>query len=226
MLADLDRSIATFLGRLLPPGTTVGFDPPAAIPPAAMPPGMPAAMPPAIRPGEAPFLDAFLYDVREAQPPVSDGALTRDEAGYATGWQPPVRRYRACYLLTAWTGTGSIATNEHELLGSVLAGCAAVRAIPQPCLYGVLAEAGEPVLLTCAAPDRAGDAAWLWPRLGICARTALDLTVVAPVVPPLATNLSPGVRSVEYGVRRNHGRGHPATAPTRPPRPDQHITEA
>ncbi|MBV9445487.1 MAG: DUF4255 domain-containing protein [Streptosporangiaceae bacterium] len=208
MLDDLDRSVAAFLSRLLPAGAVVGFDPPAAL-----------------RAGEAPFLDAFLYDVREAQPPVSDGVLTRDKAGYATGWQPPVRRYRACYLLTAWTGTGSIRTNEHELLGSVLAGCAGVRAIPEPCLHGVLAQAGEPVLLACAAPDRAGDAAWLWPRLGICARTALDLTVVAPVVPPLATSLPPGVRSVEYGVRRGHDHDPARAAASRPPRPEQHITE-
>src|ERR1700728_3953435 len=76
MLGDLDRSVAAFLGGLLPEGTAVRFDPPAALR------------------DEDVLLDAFLYDIREARSPVADGTLTRDDEGHVTGWQPPVRRYR------------------------------------------------------------------------------------------------------------------------------------
>jgi hypothetical protein len=205
MLGDLDRSVAAFLGSLLPEGTAVRFDPPAALR------------------DEDVLLDAFLYDIREARPPVADGTLTRDDEGHVTGWQPPVRRYRVSYLLTAWTGGGVLARGEHDLLGAILAGCAAVYELPRHCLHGVLAGAGEPLPLSCAAADRAADAALLWPQLGIGARTGLDLTIVAPVVPPLATGLAPAVRSVEYGVRRSPPPGQPAAS--RPGRPEQRITE-
>lgn len=219
MLGDLDLSVAAFLSRLLPAGTAIQFGAPDASWAAA--------------PSRGPRLDAFLYDVREAQPPASDGVLTRDENGHAVGWQPPVRRYRVSYLITAWAGGGPVASvptdpalGEHELLGSVLAGCATVAAIPPDCLHGTLAEAGEPVPLVCAGTDRAADAAQLWPRLGVPARTALDLRVVAPVVPPLLTELAPAVRGLEVGVQR---KPPSAQAEARPARAEgwerRHITE-
>ncbi|HEX4061748.1 MAG TPA: Pvc16 family protein [Streptosporangiaceae bacterium] len=183
MLRDLDSSVAAFLSRLLPSGTAIQF-------------GAPDASW-ASDPPQAPLLDAFLYDVREAQPPVSDGVMTRDENGHPTGWQPPVRRYRVSYLLTVWPDA-----SEHELLGSLLAGCATVAALPLDCLHGLLAGTGEAVPLTLAGPDRAADALRLWAGLGVRARTALDLMVVAPVVPPLLTELAPAVRGLEVGLQR------------------------
>jgi hypothetical protein len=193
MLHDLDSSVAAFLNRLLRSGTAVRFGAPDASW-ASAPAG--------------PLLGAFLYDVREAQAPASDGMMARDENGHATGWQPPVRRYRVSYLITAWPDA-----SEHELLGSILVGCATVTAIPPDCLHGALAEAGESVPLTLAAADRAADATQLWPGLGIPARTALDLMVVAPVVPPLLTELAPAVHGLEVGVARKPPPAPPTDRP-------------
>jgi hypothetical protein len=82
MLADLDRSVAAFLARLLPAGTEIRFAPPDA------------------SWTDGSLLAAFMYDIRETQPPALVGTLTRDADGRATGWQPPVRRYQVSYLLT------------------------------------------------------------------------------------------------------------------------------
>jgi hypothetical protein len=207
MLADLDRSVAAFLARLLPPGAAIRF-------------GSPAASW-AGDSGQSPLIGAFLYDIIETQPPAIDGTLTRDADGHATGWQPPVRRYRVSYLLTAWANAD---TDEHELLGAVLAGCAATHVIPADCLYGTLADAAEPVPLVCAGQERARDATWVWSHLGVPMRTALDFMVVAPVVPPLVTELAPGVREVSLGASRHLNETRPGR--TRAARPEHHITEA
>jgi hypothetical protein len=210
MLRDLDLSVAAFLGGLLPAGTAIRFDPPA------------ASWDGDGTPPDAPLLDAFLYDVRETQPPAGDGTLARGDDGQATGWQPPVRRYQVSYLLTAWPRANGHGDGEHELLGAVLTGCATTLALPPPCLRGVLAEATEPVPLACAAAARAADTTQLWPVLGVRARTALDLMVVAPVVPALLTGLSPGVRNVDVGVRPRTPAPRAGSAPARP---RQRITE-
>ena len=224
MLADLDRSVAAFLAGLLPAGTVIRFGPP--------------AQSWADGPPESPLLDAFPYDIRETQPPAIDGTLTRDVGGRATGWQPPVRRYRVSYLLTAWTDAGPLGLDEHELLGAVLTGCAAAGSIPDDCLHGTLAEAGEPLALACAGRERAFGSALIWPYLGVPARTFLDLVVVAPVVPPAATELAPAARSVSLGARpdpdgaREGGARADGARPdgarpdgARPARPEHRVTE-
>jgi hypothetical protein len=200
MLPDLDLSVAAFLRGLLPSGTTIQLGAPD--PSWARPPATAQAS------TTGPLLDAFLYDIREAQPPVSDGLMARDENGRATGWQPPVRRYRVSYLLTAWPDS-----SEHELLGAILVGCATQAAIPPDCLHGTLAGTGEPVPLMLAAADRAADATRLWGSLGVHARAALDLMVVAPVVPPLLTELAPAPRAVEVGLARKPPPPPPAARP-------------
>jgi Pvc16 N-terminal domain len=210
MLADLDRSVAAFLARLLPPGAAIRF-------------GSPAASW-AGDSGQSPQVGVFLYDIIETQPPATDGTLTRDADGHAIGWQHPVRRYRVSYLLTAWVNVDALDTYEHELLGAVLVGCAATRVIPDDCLHGTLADAAEPVPLVCAGQERGSDAAWVWPHLGVPMRTALDFMVVAPVVPPLVTELAPGVRDVNLGASRRLDETRPGR--TCAARPEHHITEA
>jgi hypothetical protein len=215
MLRDLDLSVAALLSGWLPAGTAIRFDPPAA---------SWAGAPP-----EVPLLDAFLYDIREAsQPPAADVVLARDEDGRAAGWHLPVRKYRVSYLLTAWTGDGP-AGSQHELLGSVLVGCATADAIPPDCLRGVLGEQGEPVLIGCAAADRVTGATQLWSSLGVPARSALDLMVLAPVVPPLVTDLAPAVGSLELKTANTSPRAAAAGPTGRAGRSGRwekrHITE-
>jgi hypothetical protein len=200
MLGDLDRTVAAFLGRLLPDGTAVRFDPPA--------PSWAQAPP------EVPLLAAHLYDVREtAQPPVAEAVLARDDAGRATGWQLPVRRYQVSYLLTAWTADGP--ASQHDLLGAVLVGCATMEGIPPDCLQGILATQAHPVLLSCAPADHAPAAPEFWPSLGIPARTPLTLILVVPVVPPLITELAPPVQDLKVATENT---ASPAPAKDKRPR--------
>jgi hypothetical protein len=201
MLGDLDRSIAAFFAPLLPDGTTVRFEAPA--------PGWAQAPP------GAPLLAAHLHDVREsAQPPVAEAVLARDDAGRATGWQLPVRRYRVSYLLTAWTADGP--ASQHDLLGAILVGCSTVEAIPPDCLRGVLATQGHPVLLSCAPADHAPAAPEFWPSLGIPPRTSLSLLLVLPVVPPLITKLAPPVQDLKVATENT---AKTTAAPSKDKRP-------
>lgn len=197
MLGDLDRSVAAFFAALLPEGTAVRFEAPA--------PGW------AQTPPEVPLLAAHLHDIREsAQPPAAEAVLARDDAGRATGWQLPVRRYRVSYLLTAWTSGGP--ATQHDLLGAILVGCSTVEAIPPDCLRGILATQGHPVLLSCAPADHAPAAPDFWPSLGLPARTCLSLMLVAPVVPPLITELAPPVQDLKVATENT------AKTPTAPPK--------
>lgn len=185
MLGDLDRSVAAFLAPLLPDGTAVRFEAP-----------VPAW---AQAPPEAPLLAVYLHDIREsAQPSAAAAVLARDDAGRATGWQLPVRRYRVSYLLTAWTADGP--ASQHDLLGAILVGCSTVEAIPPDCLRGILATQAYPVLLSCAPADHAPAAPEFWPSLGIPARTSLSLMVIVPVVPPLVTELAPPVQDLKVAT--------------------------
>jgi hypothetical protein len=85
------------------------------------------------------------------------------------------------------------------------------------------------VPFTCAGQERACDATPIWTCLGVPARTALDLVVVAPVVPPLATELAPAVRSISLGARRDPDgvrTDGAQTYGTRTAKPEHRITEA
>jgi Pvc16 N-terminal domain len=195
VIHDADRSLEAWLASTLPPEAGVRFDAPD-----------PAW---ARRPPERPFVDAFLFDVAEDVDGLSaDSALIRDPGGHAVAWQPPVRRYRLSYLLTAWSAD---VPADHELLGSVLAGCAAAAIIPPDCLRGSLLEAGLPVELRCAQPrgtdgsqGAAGAAtagtAGLCQALGVPPRAALTLVVVAPVVPAAIVGVAPPARSLDLNM--------------------------
>jgi hypothetical protein len=208
VIHDADRCLEAWLGSMLPPGVGVRFDAPD-----------PAW---ARRPPERPFVDVFLYDIAEDIDGLSaDSALVRDPDGRGVAWQPPVRRYRLSYLLTAWSADVSA---DHELLGNVMAGCAAAAIIPADCLRGVLLEAGLPVQLRCAPPQgnsgtastAATGTAGLCLALGVPPRAALTLVVVAPVIPAASAEVAPPARSLDLNMaataRRAGATGQPAAA--------------
>jgi len=89
VLHDADASLACWLARVLPAGTKVRFDAPD--------PGWVA------QPPDPPFVDVFLYDVREDDKASQAGwSEDRDADGRVTRRQQPPRRYKLRYLLTAW----------------------------------------------------------------------------------------------------------------------------
>lgn len=206
VIHDADRSLATWLGSMLPPGTGIRFDTPG---------------PDWLRhPPERPFVDIFLYDIAEDTDGLTaDAALVRSPDGHPLAWQPPVRRYQLSYLLTVWSAD---VPTDHELLGAVMAGCAATAVIPHDCLHGALLDAGLPVHVRCAPPrEAAGPApsaaspAGLCQALGVPPRAALILAMVAPVIPAASTDVAPPARSIDLDMT--------START-PPAPSKSLT--
>jgi hypothetical protein len=196
---------------MLPPGTGIRFDAPG---------------PDWLRhPPERPFVDVFLYDIAEDTGGLTaDGALVRSPVGQPLAWQPPVRRYRLSYLLTAWSAD---VPSDHELLGAVMAGCAATAVIPPDCLHGALLDAGLPVHVQCAPPREAAgaapsatSAAGLCQALGVPPRAALTLAMVAPVLPAPSTDVAPPARSIDLGMTASaQAPPAPVAQPSAPSKP-------
>jgi hypothetical protein len=216
VIHDADRSLAAWLATVLPDGVTITFEPPE--------PSW------AQRSRSESFVGAFLYDIREDSSGLGSGpTAVRAPDGALVARQPPARRYRLSFLLTAWTAD---VTAGHELLGSVLAGCAAQDALPPGCLDGSLAQAGLPVSLHCAPAGPAAQPLQLWPSLGIPPRTAVILVLTVPLIPVPRTGLAPPVRRLDLDVAAEPGgvspRGDPHAsdgARSAPARERGRITE-
>lgn len=148
-------------------------------------------------------LDLFLYDVR----PVLEGRVgeaedVRDERGLVIGRQPPPRTYRLSYLVSAWAARPE---QEHRILGRVLDAVPDHDALPAAFLEGRLGEQGLPVSLDLGADHAGPGHPAIWGALGTAARTALDLRVVASVVPPLQTALAAPAVRLDLGLSREDG---------------------
>jgi hypothetical protein len=184
VIHDADRSLAAWLAGVLPEGVTVTAEPPA-----------PAW---AQRPPALPLVDAFLCDIREDGAGLSsDTTPVRAPDGTLVGRQPAVRRYQLSFLLSAWAA--DVAAG-YELLGVVMAACAAEDVISPDCLRGSLAEAGVPVTLRCAPPEPAVTPQQLWASLGIPPRAAVVLVMTVPLIPVPRTNLAPPARRLDLDV--------------------------
>lgn len=217
MIRDVDCSLAAWVGTMLPPGTTVRFDAPD-----------PAW---ARHPPEQPFVDVFLYDIAQEVNGLSTEAVPiRDAEGRTVARQPQARRYRLSYLLTAWSADVAA---DHEMLGSVMTGCADAAIIPAEFVPGILAEAGLPVEVRCAPPreadgvsgaSAAAGTAGLCQAFGIPPRAALALILVAPLIPAPRTDVAPPARSIELDVAalaEQSGDQPQRPGDLRPPRPGE-----
>jgi hypothetical protein len=193
VIHDVDRSLAAWVGTVLPPGTAVRFDAPD-----------PAWVG---HPPEQPSMDVFLYDIAQDISGLStDAVLVRDSDGRPVAWQPQARRYRLSYLLTAWSADVSA---DHEMLGSVMAGCADAAVIPEEFLQGTLIDSGFPVEIQCAPPREArqvgaapadSGTAGLCLALGVPPRAALALVLIAPLIPTPRTDVAPPARSLDLDM--------------------------
>jgi Pvc16 N-terminal domain len=197
VIHEADRSLAAWLASMLPDGITITFEPPG--------PSWPQQSPP------RPFVDAFLYDISEVENGLTaDLSPVRAPNGDLIGRRPSVRRYRLSFALTAWT---TEATAGHELLGSIMAGCAASEIIPPECLHGALAEAGLPVPVRCAPAELASSSLQLWQSLGVPPQTTLALVMTVPVVPAPETGLETLVRRLDLDMAAEPGgASHPDKA--------------
>ncbi len=203
VLHDADRSLASWLGQVLPPGTGLRFDAPTARW--------------VTDPPERLFVDLFLLGVRQDPRGRESGwADLRDEGGRVVGRQPPPQYFRLNYLVTAWASGQDRAASasdrtlaEHELLGLVLSATAYQSVLPGDCLAGPLAETGLTVALDCA-PQEPGSAGTSWVGLGIAPRACLELVLILPARPPVLPDIAPPAREVALNAAQRPGSARPA----------------
>lgn len=139
-----------------------------------------------------PTINVFLYDVREdiGRRDVAPQAV-KDETGRVIARQPPARRFRLAYLLTAWTQRPE---DEHRLLSALVSTFVRIDRIPGDMLAGALGDAVVPVILQLALPptqDRS--LSDIWSALGGEMKPSLDLVVIAPIDPQRVVEVGPPV---------------------------------
>jgi Pvc16 N-terminal domain len=209
MLRDADRSLANWLGTLLPPGVGLRFDPPD---------HRWLSQPP-----EPLFLSAFLHTVRQDPRGRQSGwSDLREPDGRVVGRQAAPPHYRLGYLITAWAAEqvadspSDRAMAEHEVLGLVVDGSASHGVLPEDCLSGALAEAAARIVLECGAADSPAIATATWAGLGIGPRAHLELALVAPARSVVLTDIAPPAREIVLNAgQRPTTSATPATAPER-----------
>lgn len=144
-----------------------------------------------------PTVNLFLCRVTE-DPQAREGNWTehRDGRGRVVGRQPPPRRYRAGYVLTAWDAD---AEAEHALLGAALGTLTAFDVVPAGLLVGSLGATGQPVTIDVGHPHL-GSAKPAWESLGIRPRAYLDVVVTVVAVPAPVTDLAEAPDTVDLGI--------------------------
>lgn len=191
MLHEVDDVLRALLADALPDGVSVDF-----------------ATPDASWSAGGSTVNLFLVRIGE-NPAAREGNWReiRDAHGRVTGRQPPPRRYRAGYVLTAWDAEPRV---ERALLGAALAGLGRCDVVPAELLAGSLADAGQPVAVDVGHPDLTGSAP-PWEALGIRPRAYLDVVVTVVAVPPPVTALAAPPDTVDLGI------GAPAPDAPAPP---------
>ena len=127
----------------------------------------------------SPTVNVFLYDIREDLLRRDVGPQpVRDDNGVVVGRQPPVRRFKLSYLLTAWTQRPE---DEHRLLSILLGRLLQFGSVPDEFLQGSLVDSPVPVVLDLALPPTADRSlSDIWSALGGELKPSLDLAVIAP----------------------------------------------
>jgi hypothetical protein len=148
--------------------------------------------------GRGRFLSVSLHKVAEARDRrQADWSDVRDANGGVLGRHAPARWFRCTYLVSAF---GPDALAEHAMLGRVLAAAVTMESMPVEHLVGVLADETDPIVLNVAS--RGVDASDWWEAAGLSPRPVLEVMVVAPVRPPLDTQVAPPADSLTLDARK------------------------
>jgi hypothetical protein len=143
----------------------------------------------------APVVDLSLYDIREDQHRRQVvWQRVHDESGMVLRREPPPRRLRLSYLITAWTQRPE---DEHRLLSALLSCFLSHDIVPSDLLTGSFLGSQIPVHLHVAQPppqDRS--LSDVWSALGGELKPSLDLVVIAPFTVTRAEKAAPPVREV------------------------------
>jgi hypothetical protein len=173
MLADLDNAIARLLKQELAPDLankiTVTFN----VPDANFPPkGL-----------NLPALNLYLYDLREnLEQRSNEVTVVRQPNGTIIETPPPVR-VDCSYIVTAWTDPRATdpATDEHAILGQVMAVLLAHPVIQSDAEKGGLQTANVPTPAKGLRPDNRLDTASLIQLMGGRHKLSLNYTVTIEV---------------------------------------------
>ena len=143
----------------------------------------------------APVVDLYLYDIREDQHRREVvWQRVHDESGMVLRREPPPRRLRLSYLITAWTQRPE---DEHRLLSALLSCFLSHDIVPPDLVTGSFLGSRIPVLLHVAQPppqDRS--LSDVWSALGGELKPSLDLVVIAPFTVMRIEEAAPPVREV------------------------------
>jgi hypothetical protein len=143
----------------------------------------------------APVVDLYLYDIREDQHRREIAwQRVHDENGVVLRREPPPRRLRLSYLITAWTQRPE---DEHRLLSVLLSCFLSYNVVPAELLTGSFLGSRIPVYLHVAQPppqDRS--LSDVWSALGGELKPSLDLVVIAPFRVMRDEEAGPPVREV------------------------------
>jgi hypothetical protein len=127
----------------------------------------------------APAVDLYLYDIREDQQRREVvWQRVRDEKGVVVRREPPPRRLKLSYLVTAWTQRPE---DEHRLLSALLTCFLSHDVVPPELLVGSFLGSLIPLHLHVAQPppqDRS--LSDVWSALGGELKPSLDVLVLAP----------------------------------------------
>jgi hypothetical protein len=128
----------------------------------------------------APTINCFLYDIREdLTRRDTAGRPIYNEEGIIVDRQPPSRRFKLSYIMTAWTQRPE---DEHRILSELLRSFIQFDHIPEQYLQGWIAEQPLPVMMAIALPptqDRS--LSDIWSALGGEMKPSIDLRIVAPL---------------------------------------------
>lgn len=200
VISDVSRALRTLLRPALPPTAAIHLGPAAGSPTAA--PSDATTASPAGSAADTPAVHLVLRWLREDPNGRQSGDRdVRADNGTLLGRQAPARRYELRYLVTARAGS---AEAEYELLDAVLLAVTGLDALPADCLPKTMVDTGLPVYLQVCPESMPATA-------GLPAHAGFELTVSAPLLPPLQTELAPPAAELTVGVRR--------TVPPVPPSP-------
>ncbi|WP_104479782.1 Pvc16 family protein [Actinokineospora auranticolor] len=191
MITEVDDALCVLLGRALPEGTAVRLDPPK--------PTWQTERPTKV-------VDLFLFGLRgDPRGREAGWAEVRDERGAVLSRRGPTRRCELSYLVTA---RAEKVGEEHMLLDRALRAVLFADTVPEGCLAGELAVAGEPVFLAVADADP-GE---LWTNLGMPARAAFVVTASAALLADTDTELAPPAERIALRSGQDVPRGPLAPA--------------
>jgi hypothetical protein len=137
-----------------------------------------------------PTINVYLYDIQENHElRNNEWTAGRNNNGMATKRKPPVR-VDLSYLITVWTND---VTDQHRLLGHLLATLFRYHELPEELLQGSLREVQWPIKASTAQPDGVlRNSADFWSALDnqlkpsinyvVTIPVDLDVTLTAPVV--------------------------------------------